>query len=114
WEYATPVVSVENVAGAQSSVFVNSKFGSRRLSFIGDLVREDVFTQRREMLAAMRQTGELKLFECTTYDDLEIRFEAEVLRLLNPYTHQIHTYLVELIVPDWRFYSQALHEQIIA
>jgi hypothetical protein len=114
WEYPTTNVSVEDVAGAQSSVFVASKFGRRRLSFIGDLVAADVFSQRRTMLAAMRQTSELKLIECTTYDDLLIRFEAEIVKLVNPYTHQIHTYMVELVAPDWRFYSQTLKSNSIA
>lgn len=114
WEYATPIVSVEDVAGQQSSVFVNSKFGRRRLSFIGDLVAADVFTQRRNMLAAMRQTGRLKLFEGTTYDDLLIRFEAEVTKIVAQYTHQVHTFLIELVAPDWRFYSQTLKTNAIA
>jgi len=114
WEYANPVVSVEDVAGQQSSVFVNSKFGRRRLAFIGDLVASDVFAQRREMLAAMRQTGRLKLFEGTTYDDLLIRFEAEVVRIVAPYTHQVHSYLIELVAPDWRFYSQTLKSGTLA
>jgi len=114
WEYPTTNISVEDVAGAQSSVFVNSKFGRRRLSFIGDLVATDVFAQRRQMLAAMRQSGELKLFEGTTYDDLLIRFEAEIVKVVAKYTHQIHSYLIELVAPDWRFYSQTLKSDTLA
>lgn len=114
WEYAAPIVSIEDVAGARSAVFVNSKFGRRRVSFIGDLVDEAVFTQRRQMLAAMRQGAGLKLIEATTYDDLLIRFYAEVTKVVAKYTHQIHTYLIELTAPDWRFYSQTLNSDTVA
>lgn len=106
FEYPDVLSSIEDVAGKGGAHYVNSKFGRRRLSFQGDLVGTDKFSQRREVLAILRQRGALKLFEVTTYDDLLLQFEAEVVRLTMPYTHQIHTFLFELIAPDWRFYSQ--------
>jgi hypothetical protein len=58
------------------------------------------------MLVPMRQTGRIKLIKFTTYDDLELQCEAEIVKVLNPYTHGIHTFLIEAIAPDWRFYDQ--------
>jgi hypothetical protein len=106
FEYPEVLSSIEDVAGKGGAYYVNSKFGRRRLSFQGDLVGSNKFTQRRELLAVLRQRGTIKLFEITTYDDLELQFEAEIIRLTMPYTHQIHSFLFELQAPDWRFYSQ--------
>lgn len=109
FEYAEVRDVVEDISGKQSSIYITSKFGRRRISWQGDLISSTVFTLRRQMLAAMRQTAELKVIEFTTYDDLELRCEAEIVKVLNPYNHKVHTYLIEAICPDWRFYSQAEH-----
>lgn len=106
FEYGEVRDVIEDVAGNNGALYVTSRFGRRRLSWSGDLVGSDVFTLRRQMLSAMRQQGQLKLLKFTTYDDLELQCEVEIVKILNPYTHKIHTYLIEAIAPDWRFYSQ--------
>ena len=110
FEYAEVRNVIEDISGEQSAIYITSKFGRRRISWQGDLVSDSVFTLRRTMLAALRQTAELKLIEFTTYDDLELRCEAEIVKVLNPYNHKVHTFLIEAVCPDWRFYSQAEHE----
>lgn len=108
FEYAQAQVSVDDVAGPYGSTYVHSKFGRRIVSIEGDLVSSNVFSLRRTLLKALRQTGTIKLIKFTTYDDLNLQFEAEITKLLNPYTHRVHTFLIEAVAPDWRFYSQTL------
>ena len=31
-----------------------------------------------------------------------------MVKVLNPYTHSVHSFLIEFKAPDWRFYSQVL------
>lgn len=109
FEYPAVRSVVEDVANRGGGVYITSKFGRRSLSWKGDLLGSNVFALRREMLSVMRQRGTMKLLKFTTYDDLDLQCEAEIVKVLNPYTHQIHTYLIEAVAPDWRFYSQTLH-----
>ena len=60
------------------------------------------------MLSPLTQEGTLKLIKFTTYDDLELQCEAEITKVIAPYTHSIHNYMIEAICPDWRFFSQTL------
>jgi len=113
FEYPEVLTSIEDVAGKGGAHYINSKFGRRRMSFQGDLVGADKFSQRRELLTILRQRGTMKLFEVTTYDDLLLRFEAEIIRLTMPYTHQIHSFLFELQSPDWRLFSQTEEEETV-
>lgn len=106
FEYAEVKMALDDVSGDPGSTYVTSSFGRRNMSFQGDLVGSTIFSDRRDLLKALRQTGEMKLFEVTTYDDLQLQFEAEIRRFTNPYTHMIHTFLFELTAPDYRFYSQ--------
>lgn len=106
FEYPTVRPSIDDVAGEYGAVYVNSKYGTRRAAVRGDLVSDDVFGDRRLLLKALRQTGEIKLIKFQTYDDLLLQFEAEVIKVANPYTHKVHSFLIELLAPDWRFYSQ--------
>lgn len=106
FEYPEVLVSIEDIAKQNGAFYSNSKFGKRRLSFQGDLVGADKFKQRKDLLAVARQLGQMKMFEVTSYDDLLLRFEAEISRLTMPYTHQIHSFLFELEASDYRFYSQ--------
>lgn len=108
FEFADIRNSIDNVAGDYGAVYVNSKYGRRRMAIRGDFLSSDVYTQRRLFNRALRQTGVMKLIKFTTYDDLLLQCEAEVSKLVNPYTHKVHTFLLELIAPDWRFYSQTL------
>lgn len=108
FEYASVQESIDDVAGPYGSVYITSKFGRRQVSIQGDLVGGDIFSKRRLLSRALRQTGVIKLIKFTTYDDLNLQFEAEVVKVLNPYTHKIHTFLIEMVAPDWRFYNQTL------
>lgn len=109
FEYPVVRESIEDVSGPRSAVYVTSKFGRRRFSWSGDIVSDTVFTVRRQIAGVLRQLGSMKLIQFTTYDDLALQCEAEIVKLLNPYNHKIHTFLIEAIAPDWRFFSQALH-----
>lgn len=111
FEYADVKLALDDVSGDPGATYVTSSFGRRNLSFQGDLVGSTIFSDRRDLLKVLRQTGTMKLFEMTTYDDLNLRFEAEVRRFTNPYTHQIHTFLFELVAPDYRFYEQTEQTQ---
>lgn len=108
FEYGIVDESIDDVSGPYGSVYVNSKFNKRQVAIKGDLVSSDVFALRRQLVKALRQTGVIKLFKFTTYDDLQLQFEAEITKVVNPYTHMIHEFLIEAIAPDWRFYSQEL------
>lgn len=114
FEYPSVLSSVEDVASNIGAVFVHSKFGRRRLSWSGDIVTSDVFSIRRQMLTPMSQNGRLLLLQFTTYDDLDLQCEAVIESVRNPYTHMVHTYLIEAIAPDWRFYSQDLVTQLMS
>lgn len=114
FEFAEVRPSIDLVAGDYGAVYVNSKYGRRRMGIRGDFTGTDIFNQRRLLNRALRQTGTIKLVKFTTYDDLLLQCEAEVAKLVNPYTHKIHTFLIELIAPDWRFYSQTLKSNNIA
>lgn len=108
FEFADIRNSIDNVAGDYGAVYVNSKYGRRRMAIRGDIVASDVYEQRRLLNRSLRQTGVIKLLKFTTYDDLLLQCEAEVAKVLNPYTHKVHTFMLEFIAPDWRFYSQTL------
>jgi hypothetical protein len=109
FEYATVVPSIDELAGDYGAVYINSKHSTRRLSIKGDLISSDVFTLRRTLLKALRQTGTIKLLSFITYDNLLLQTEAEVVKMTNPYNHSVHSFLIEFLAPDWRFYSQELH-----
>lgn len=106
FEFSSVREVIEDIAGPESAIYITSKFGRRRFSWSGDIVSDSVFSVRRDMLLPLRQTGLLKLIKFTTYDDLELQCEAEIVKVVNPYNHKVHTFLIEAIAPDWRFYSQ--------
>lgn len=106
FEYPIVNESIDEVSGPYGSVYINSKFQKRILSIEGDLVSSDVFTLRRSLATALRQTGIMKLIKFTTYDDLDLQFEGEITKVINPYTHSVHTFMIEITAPDWRFYGQ--------
>jgi hypothetical protein len=114
FEYPSVRDVIEDISGKGGATYVTSKFGRRLVSWSGDLVSSSIFTLRRQMLAALRQQGRMKLIEFTTYDNLALRFEAEITKVLNPYTHSIHSFLIEAVAADWRFFSQAEEEVEIA
>lgn len=106
FEYPSVIASIDDLSGPYGSTYITSKFGSRRFSISGDLVSADVFNLRIELLKAVRQTGVIKLIKFTTYDNRLLQTEAEVVKMVNPYNHSVHTFLIEMIAPDYRFYSQ--------
>jgi phage-related protein len=112
FEYPSPIVSIEEVAGDQGAVEVNSKFGRRVCSYVYTLTC-DVLDSRKLILAVMRQTGFLKLIEFTTLDDMALRFEAYVSKIIAPYSSMMKPIMIELSAPDWRFYSQTEHTTTI-
>ena len=111
FEYPTVQESIDDVAGPYGSVYITSKYGRRPLSVLGDIVTADPYAMRRQLQKALRQTGTIKLLKFTTYDDLNLQCEAEVVKVRMPYTHTVHTFLIEFVAPDWRFYSQDLVSQ---
>jgi hypothetical protein len=108
FEYSDVKHAIEHVSGQPGAVYVTSSFGARRLTISGDVVGEDIYETRRDILEVLRQDGRLKLIKMETYDGLELQCEVEVIRVTSPYTHTIHSYLIEFIAPDWRIYSQEL------
>lgn len=113
FEFADVRNSIDNVAGDYGAVYVNSKYGRRRLAVRGEFLGGDIFNQRRLLNRALRQTGTIKLLKFTTYDDLLLQCEAELAKLVNPYTHKIHGFMIEFAAPDWRFYAQELQSHDI-
>lgn len=109
WEYASVREVVEEVAGERSSVYITSKHGRRRFAFVSYL-KDQCDDDRRTMLRVLRQTGTLKLLEFTTLDDLALQTDVEILAIKYPYTNVKKPFLIELVAPDWRFYSQTLKE----
>jgi hypothetical protein len=108
FEFATVRQSIDDVAGPYGATYITSKFGTRQCSLSGDLIGSNVFTLRQTLLKALRQTGTIKLIKFTTYDDIDLQFEAEVIKMVSPYNHGVHSYMINFLAPDWRFYSQIL------
>lgn len=109
FEYAEVKSVIEDVAGKQSAVHVTSKFGRRRGSISGDIVGGDVFATRRNLMAVLRQTGQMKLIKLLTYDDLALQFEADIVKVVAPYNHMVQAFMLEFAAADWRLYSQTEH-----
>lgn len=105
FEFSQIIPVVDELAQNGAS-FAASKYGRRRVAWIGDFVGDNLYTKRRQMLSVMRQTGNMKLIKFTTYNDLDLQFYADIVKIVNPYTHKIHSFLIEAVAPDWRFYSQ--------
>jgi phage-related protein len=100
--------SIFDEVASNGAIYTGAKFGKRRLAWSGDILGSDVYTLRRQMLAVLTQNKTIKTLKFTTYDDINLQCEAEIVKVLFPYTHQIHSYLIEAVAPDWRFYSQTL------
>lgn len=107
FEFPQTIPLFENIPGKQGSFYAGSKFGQRRLAWVGDVVGENRYSLRRQMLTPTNQ-GTLKTLKFTTFDDLELQTEVEIVQVRNPYTGKVHTFNFEAIAPDYRFYSQEL------
>lgn len=114
FEYPDVKLAINDVPGVIGATYVASGFGRRPLSFAGEFVGANRFSDRRAMLAPMRKNGSLKLVEFTTYDLLELQCEAEISKVSNPYNNSVHAFLVQLVAPDFRFYSQLLSTHTMA
>lgn len=112
FEYPSALVSVEDIANNGGAIEVNSKFGRRTCSFVYRLTC-DVLVGRRSILAALRQTGYLKLVKFTTLDDLDLQFYAYITQVLAPYTSMQKPILIGMVAPDWRFFDQTLQTESI-
>jgi hypothetical protein len=109
FEYSSVRPVVEDVSGPLSSIYITSKFGRRRLSW-QSLIYDDVFANRRLLLQAARQQGTIKTIEFATCDGLSLQAEIEIENIIMPYKNGRNVVFIEAIAPDWRFYSQDLHE----
>lgn len=114
FDYPSVKSVVVDIPGKIGSAMVASSYGRRIFSWNGELVASDVFAERRSMLSALRQTGEMKLIQFTTYDNLALQCEAEITKVDSPYNHKIQAFLIEAVAPDFRFYSQTLHTDSMA
>ena len=114
FEYSSVRDAIEDISGKGGAVYLTSKFGRRLVSWSGDFVSASVFTLRRSLVAVLRQQGRMKLIKFTTYDELDLQFEAEIIKVVNPYNHSIHSFLIEVVAPDWRFFSQEEFEVEVA
>lgn len=114
FDYPSIKSAVADIPGRIGSALIASSYGRRIISWNGELIGSDVFGERRAMLSAMRQVGTMKLIEFTTYDNLALQCEAEITKVDSPYNHMIQAFLIEAVAPDFRFYSQTLHEDSMA
>jgi hypothetical protein len=111
FEYPTTIrSSIEDVSGNKNAYYVASYFGRRTISFIGDIIGDNIFTLRRSLLDVLNLNSTLKTLKFTTYDDLELQMEVELSKYNNPYNHKVHTFNIEMIASDYRLYSQTLYE----
>lgn len=108
FEYPVTRPVIEDIPARDGALYIANQFGRRRMSWQGDLVHSDVYTLRRQLLLPMN-VGQLKTMQFTTYDDLELQCEVAILNIIMPYTGKVHEYMIEVVAPDYRFYSQALH-----
>lgn len=112
FEYPSVNSIIEDISGKQSAIFVNSKFGRRPLSING-FIKPQTYAERIAMLGVLRHQGEMMLLKFTTLNDLDLQAEVVVNKVLYPYNMVKKPFLIDMIAPDWRFYSQTLHSQNI-
>ena len=112
WEYPTIISAIDDIPGNKGALYVNSKFGRRRLSIEG-YIPGQTLAQRIAMGLALRQTGTIKTMTFTTLNDLALQAYVEVLSLDYKYSNKCTSFLIELVAPDPRFYSQTLHKNTL-
>lgn len=110
FDYPDIKSAIADIPGEIGSALIASSYGRRIISWSGELIGSDVFAERRDMLSALRQSEAKKLIKFTTYDNLELQCEAAITRVDSPYNHKIQAFLIQATAPDYRFYSQILHE----
>lgn len=111
WEYPTVISAIDDIPGNKGALYINSKFGRRRFSIQGYICGQTM-AERITMGLALRQTGVLKTMTFTTLNDLALQAYVEVLSLDYKYHKLSAPFLIELVAPDPRFYSQTLNDTL--
>ena len=86
WEYPSVISAIDDIPGNKGALYVNSKFGRRRLSIEG-YIPGQTLAQRIAMGLALRQTGTIKTMTFTTLNDLALQAYVEVLSLDYKYSN---------------------------
>lgn len=113
WEYPSVISAIDDIPGNKGALYINSKFGRRRLSIQG-YIPGQTLDERIAMGLALRQTGTIKTMTFTTLNDLALQAYVEVLSLDYKYSNKCTSFLIELVAPDPRFYSQSLNTNILS
>ena len=108
WEYPSVISVIQDIAGDRVPIYISSKRGRRRLSFLG-LKKPMTLGARADLIGVLSQDGEMKLLEFTTLDDIDLRCDVEILNLIFPYKGYSSPLLIEMVAPDPRFYGQTLN-----
>lgn len=111
WEYPSVISAIDDIPGNRGALYINSKFGRRRFSILG-FVKEQGLDDRVTMGLALRQTGVLKTMTFTTLDNLALQASIEVLSLDHKYSSGGTSFLIDMVAPDPRFYSQTLYDTL--
>lgn len=111
FESPSAIVNVEDVAGKDGAVYINAKYGRRRLAWQG-LIDTSVPVTRRELIGICR-VGQLKTLTFESCDGLQLQVDVEITRLLMPYSLGRTTYLIEAVAPDARLLSEAITTTVI-
>ena len=109
WEYPTVISAIDDIPGNKGALYINSKFGRRRFSIQG-FIRGQTMAERIAMGLALRQTGVLKTMTFTTLDDKTLQAYIEVLGFDHKYNKGGGSFLIDMVAPDPRFYSQTLND----
>lgn len=91
------------------SLFINSLFGRRPLSWQG-VIDENIQANRRA-LSSVCTPGNLKTIEFQTCDGVELQAEVEILKLLMPYRKDRCVYLIQAVAPYPYFEGQTLNSE---
>lgn len=110
FEYPSVRNITRDVAGRVGAMRVNSSFGRRGIGISAVLPYADKYNKRFELLKAMSQNGTMKLIKFTTFDNKYLQFYGEITKLLNPYSSLRKPFMIEIVAPDFRLYSQTLNE----
>ncbi len=109
FEYPEARLSIEDLAGNQSAVWINSKAGRRRFSFQTIINHTD----RINLLKVLRP-GNTKTLKFETCDSLELQSTVDVQNVVLPYKQGRQVALIELVAADWRFVGQSESEFVLS
>lgn len=110
FDYPTVRNVMENIPGRDGALYINSLFGRRRMMWEGAYRSEshnESFELRRDATKVLKQ-GVLKTLKCTTFDNIDLQAQIEVLAYRANYNKRGNRYQVEVVAPDYRLYSQTL------